>query len=44
MFAETSAAPTRLASKAEICLYRVPTRARSASSSTGVLIAVGNRS
>ena len=41
MFFATSAAPRFFASKGETCLYMVPIAARSASSSTGQLIAPG---
>jgi len=41
MFLDTSAAPSFLASNGETRLYIVPTRARSSSSSTGQLSALG---
>src|SRR5512139_2927184 len=41
MLRETSAAPTFFASNDDTCLYKVPTRSRSASSSTGRLMAPG---
>src|SRR5437899_8513535 len=41
MFFATSAAPIFFASKGEICLYSVPTWARSASSRTGQFTAAG---
>ena len=41
MFFATSAAPSFFAANGETCLYSVPTRARSSSSSTGSEIAPG---
>ena len=41
MFFATSAAPTLRAANGDSCLYNVPTRMRSSSSSTGQLMAPG---